>query len=77
MDALQLELAKLRRDANLSQSIQDVDNIIAQLENARESIVSGMRSFLSSFGVADNSLEFNRSITSFAFSCLYFTLATY
>lgn len=76
MDALQLELAKLRRDANLSQSIQDVDNIIAQLENARESIVSGMKPFLSSFGVADNSLECNRSTTSLAFSCLYFALAT-
>lgn len=41
MDALQLELAKLRRDANLTQSIEDVDRIIAQLEKARESIVSG------------------------------------
>jgi hypothetical protein len=41
MDALQIELAKLRRDANLSQSIQDVDKIIEQLENARESVVSG------------------------------------
>ena len=41
MDALQIELAKLRRDANLSQSIHDVDKIIEQLEHARESIVSG------------------------------------
>jgi hypothetical protein len=48
MDALQIELAKLRRDANLSQSIQDVDKIIAQLENARESIVLGMETFPSS-----------------------------
>ena len=48
MDALQIELAKLRRDANLTQSIQDVDKIIAQLENARETIVSGMETFPSS-----------------------------
>lgn len=48
MDALQIELAKLRRDANLTQSIHDVDRIIKQLENARESIVSGMEAFLSS-----------------------------
>lgn len=48
MDALQIELAKLRRDANLSQSIQDVDKIIQQLENARETIASGMAAFLHS-----------------------------
>lgn len=41
MDTLQLELAKLRRDANLTQSIEDIDKIIAQLERARESIVAG------------------------------------
>ena len=46
MDALQLELARLRRDANLKQSIDDVDLIIAQLEGARESIVAGMGRFL-------------------------------
>jgi hypothetical protein len=44
METLQLELAKLRRDANLTQSIEDVDKIIAQLEKARESIVAGMDS---------------------------------
>jgi hypothetical protein len=43
MDALQLELAKLRRDANLTQSIEDVDKIIAQLERAREAIVEGIQ----------------------------------
>ncbi len=43
MDVLQVELAKLRRDANLSQSIQDVDSIIEQLERAREAIVAGER----------------------------------
>lgn len=39
MDNLDLELAKLRRDANLGESIQDVDKIIDQLELAREQIV--------------------------------------
>lgn len=43
MDALNLELAKLRRDANLSQSIEDVDKIIEHLERARESIVQGTK----------------------------------
>jgi hypothetical protein len=42
MDVLQVELAKLRRDATLTQSIHDVDKIIEQLENARESIAAGM-----------------------------------
>ena len=44
MDVLQDELAKLHRDANLTQSIRDVDKIIEQLERARESIVAGKRS---------------------------------
>lgn len=44
MDSLQVELAKLRRDANLSQSIEDVDSIIEELERAREAIVAGMKS---------------------------------
>ena len=44
MDVLQVELAKLRKDANLTQSIEDVDKIIEQLERARESIFTGMRS---------------------------------
>lgn len=44
MDILQLELAKLRRDGNLAQSIQDVDKIIEQLERAREAIVTGTKS---------------------------------
>jgi hypothetical protein len=43
MDVLQLELAKLHKDGNLNQSIQDVDKIIEQLERARESIVAGMQ----------------------------------
>ena len=42
MDVLQVELAKLRRDANLSQSIEDVDKIIDQLEKTREAIKKGM-----------------------------------
>jgi len=41
MDALQIELAKLRRDANLSKSIEDVDSIIEQLERAREAVAAG------------------------------------
>lgn len=41
MDILQIELAKLRRDANLQQSMDDVDKIIEQLEQARETIVAG------------------------------------
>ena len=43
MDVLQVELAKLRRDANLSQSIEDVDKIIEQLESTREAIIAGMK----------------------------------
>jgi hypothetical protein len=76
MDALQIELAKLRRDANLTQSIHDVDKIIKQLENARESIVSGMEAFLSSLRWGAKSAEFDRSIPAFAcillwHSCLH------
>jgi len=41
MDNLQIELAKLRRDANLTESIEDVDKILEQLEAAREQIVQG------------------------------------
>jgi E3 ubiquitin-protein transferase RMND5 len=41
MDPLLLELAKLQRDGNLKQSIEDVDKIIEQLEKARETIVAG------------------------------------
>ncbi|KAK0128156.1 hypothetical protein ONS95_000139 [Cadophora gregata] len=40
MDHLQIELAKLRRDANLKQSMDDVDKIIEQLEKARETIIA-------------------------------------
>ncbi|RDW87650.1 hypothetical protein BP5796_03344 [Coleophoma crateriformis] len=39
MDVLQTELARLRRDANLTKSIEDVDKIIEQLCEAREKIV--------------------------------------
>lgn len=39
MDVLKIDLAKLQRDANLDQSIQDVEKIIDQLERAREQIV--------------------------------------
>jgi hypothetical protein len=41
MDPLLLELAKLQKDGNLKQSIEDVDKIIDQLEKARETIVAG------------------------------------
>jgi hypothetical protein len=41
MDPLLTELAKLQKDGNLKQSIQDVDKIIEQLEKARETIVAG------------------------------------
>lgn len=41
MDPLLLELAKLQKDGNLRQSIEDVDKIIDQLEKARETIVTG------------------------------------
>lgn len=44
MDSLQVELAKLRRDANLKKSIDDVDSIIAQLEAARGTIVADPKS---------------------------------
>ncbi|KAI9047834.1 hypothetical protein LZ554_008542 [Drepanopeziza brunnea f. sp. 'monogermtubi'] len=40
MDQLQIELAKLRRDANLQQSMDDVDRIIEQLEKARDTIMT-------------------------------------
>jgi len=46
MDALQKELAKLRRDGNLKQSLQDVDKIIEQLERARQTIVAGKKMYL-------------------------------
>ena len=41
MDGLQLELAKLQKDANLGQTISDVDKIIEQLEKARDTITAG------------------------------------
>lgn len=41
MDVLETELARLRRDATLSQSIEDVDKILEQLCGARESIAAG------------------------------------
>ncbi|KFX98171.1 hypothetical protein V495_03898 [Pseudogymnoascus sp. VKM F-4514 (FW-929)] len=40
MDALQLELARLQKDASLSQSIEDVDKVLEQLCNAREAIAA-------------------------------------
>jgi hypothetical protein len=43
MDALQIELAKLRRGANLKETLDDVDQIIEQLEKARETITEGMK----------------------------------
>lgn len=52
MDTLQLELAKLGRDANFTQSIADVDHIIEQLERAREAIVEGENSYLTLLAVS-------------------------
>jgi hypothetical protein len=43
MDPLLIELAKLQKDGNLKQSINDVDRIIEQLEKTRETIVAGKR----------------------------------
>jgi hypothetical protein len=43
MDILNNDLAKLRNDANLEQSIRDVDKIIEQLERAREQIVESKK----------------------------------
>ncbi|KAL3423453.1 hypothetical protein PVAG01_05200 [Phlyctema vagabunda] len=40
MDILQTDLARLRRDATLGQSIEDVDKIIEQLCQARETIAA-------------------------------------
>ncbi|PBP16495.1 RMND5A protein [Diplocarpon rosae] len=40
MDLLQIELAKLRQDSNLKQSMDDVDSIIEQLEKARETMIT-------------------------------------
>ncbi len=45
MDILKNDLAKLQKDANLEQSIKDVDKIIEQLERAREQIVESKQVF--------------------------------
>jgi hypothetical protein len=47
MDALELELARLQRDVTLSQSIGNVDKILAQLVEARESIAAGNSWYIS------------------------------
>jgi E3 ubiquitin-protein transferase RMND5 len=41
MDILETELARLQRDATLSQSVEDVDKILEQLCRARDSIAAG------------------------------------
>lgn len=41
MNVLERELHKLQRDSGFEQSLDDVDKIIQQLENAREAIVTG------------------------------------
>lgn len=41
MDVLESELARLKKDANLSQSIEDVDKILEQLCRVRETIAAG------------------------------------
>jgi len=41
MDVLETELARLQREATLSQSVEDVDKILEQLFRARDSIAAG------------------------------------
>jgi hypothetical protein len=41
MDVLEAELARLQREATLSQSVEDVDKILEQLCMARDSIAAG------------------------------------
>jgi len=56
MDALQQEASKLRKGANLQDSIDDVDKIIEQLERTREAIVAGrgISYFILSRGTVDD-----------------------
>ncbi|TAQ90771.1 hypothetical protein B7494_g911 [Chlorociboria aeruginascens] len=57
MEQLQGELATLRKDANLAQSIEDVDKIIAQLERAREAIVADSSSAAITLAKLQNPLK--------------------
>lgn len=41
MDALEKDLARLAKEATLSQSVEDVDKILEQLVQAREAIANG------------------------------------
>jgi E3 ubiquitin-protein transferase RMND5 len=41
MDVLETELARLQKEATLSQSVEDVDKILEQLCRARDSIAAG------------------------------------
>jgi hypothetical protein len=41
MDVLEAELGRLHREATLSKSVEDVNKILEQLCNARESIAAG------------------------------------
>ena len=41
MDVLETELSRLRQDASLSQSVDDVDSILEQLFQAKDAIASG------------------------------------
>jgi hypothetical protein len=62
MDPLLLELAKLQKDGNLKQSIDDVDKIIEQLERARETIVAGKRPISSEPAVVEVKLVLSRQL---------------
>jgi hypoxanthine-guanine phosphoribosyltransferase len=46
MDALLQEQEKLSSTSNLARTIQDVDKVIAQLTNARDTIASSMFFFV-------------------------------
>jgi len=58
MDVLQAELAKLQGGANLSQSIEDVDKIIEQLERTRESIIADPNSASITLAKLQNPLKY-------------------
>jgi hypothetical protein len=45
MDVLETELARLQRDATLSQTVEDVEKILEQLCRARDSIAAGGDTF--------------------------------
>jgi hypothetical protein len=78
MDPLLLELAKLQRDGNLKQSIEDVDKIIEQLEKARDTIVAGKEAPPTESEVAGSEARLIVTIADFFRSqlCLYYACET-